>query len=116
GILDAVDGRVEDVAGTTGSRVEGCAILTAIDIGGAERGHQRLERVHLLDGRKVTGDGADLVAAGLRYRVLHGCERFHPACRLQAPAFADIGPVEALRAQSVPDEAGLVGDPLLVHL
>src|SRR5690606_35585901 len=26
-----------------------------------------------------------------------------------------IGPVEALRLQAIPDEAGLVGDPLLVH-
>ena len=26
------------------------------------RGHQRLERIHVLDGGEVTGDGADLVA------------------------------------------------------
>ena len=42
-------------------------------------------------------------------------ERLAPGRGPQAAVLADIGPVEALRPQAVPDEAGLVGDPLLVH-
>jgi len=53
----AFDGRVEDVA--AGERgIQCCAILAAIDVLRAERRHQKLERVDLLDRREVTGDGA----------------------------------------------------------
>jgi hypothetical protein len=63
GILDAFDGRVEDVAGAPIGRVERGAVLSAVDIGGAERGHQAFQRIHLLDRGEVAGDGADPVAA-----------------------------------------------------
>ena len=32
------------------------------------------------------------------------------------PSLADIGPVEALRLEAIPHEAGLVGNPFLVHV
>ena len=44
-----------------------------------------------------------------------GRESLAPGRGAQAAVLADIGLVEALRLQAVPDEAGLVGDPLLVH-
>ncbi len=45
-----------------------------------------------------------------------GAERLRPRRRLEPAVEAHIGPVEPLDAQAVDDVAGLVGDPLLVHL
>jgi hypothetical protein len=115
GLLDAFDGRVEDVAGAAERRIECGAVLAAIGILRAERSHQQLERVDFLDGGEIAGDSADLFGCRLRHRVLDRGEGLGPAGGNQLAVLAHIGAVEALRAQAVPDEAGLVGNPLLVH-
>ena len=58
-LLDAFDGRVEDVAGAAERRIERGAVLAAVDVLRAERLHQQLQRIHLLDRGEIAGDGAD---------------------------------------------------------
>ena len=52
GVVDAGDGRVEDVARPAALRVELGAVLAAIEMRRAEGLHQRLQREHLLDARQ----------------------------------------------------------------
>jgi hypothetical protein len=61
GCLDAFDRRVEQVRGAAERRIEGSAILPAVDIRRAERCHQQLQRIDFLDAGQVAGDRADFV-------------------------------------------------------
>jgi hypothetical protein len=47
--------------------------------------HQKLQRVHVLDGREVAGNGADLVATGRGDRILDGGKGFVPGRRRSLP-------------------------------
>ncbi len=102
GALDAFDGRVEDVAGAAVFRIERCAVLAAVDVGRAERAHQQLQRIHLLDRGEIAGNGADPVGLGLGDRFADRRKGLRPARRREPAALPDIGPVEALRAQARP--------------
>ena len=114
GLLDAGDGRIEDVGGAAGLRVEGVAALHG-KIGRAEFRQQFLQREHLLDRGEIAGDGADPLAVDAADLGGDCRERLGPGRGAELAVLADIGPVEPLRAQAVDDVARLVGDPLLVH-
>src|SRR5690606_10907487 len=109
------DTGIEDIGCPAALRIELGAVLTAVDAGGTERLHERLQREHLLDAGEIASDGADALAIRRADLRRNGRERFAPRCRHQPAVLADIGRIEALRPEAVPDEAGLVGDPLLVH-
>ena len=116
GLLDAGDRRIEQVARPAPARIEPGAVLPAVEIGDAEPRHQILERKDLLDRRQLADDGADAVGARRLDLGGDGVERGRPGRRYQAAVLPDIGLVEALRAQAVDHVAGLVGNPLLVHV
>ena len=62
-LVDARNGRVEQIAGAAQGRIDRRAILPRVDIDAAQAAHQILERVHLLDAREIADDGADALAA-----------------------------------------------------
>ena len=111
------DRRVEEVACTAERRIECCAILAAVDVG-SSRATSSVPSAHTFPRRKrdrrqsrrscrrVVAATAALMAAKASFQVA-GCRR---------PSLLHIGPVETLGLQAVPDEAGLVGNPLLVDL
>jgi hypothetical protein len=78
------DGRIEDVARAAERRIERRHPGGSRCSWRAERPSSALQRVHVLDGRQVTRDGADLVAMpGLRDRILDGGKGLFPGRRLQ---------------------------------
>src|SRR5690606_3943858 len=60
-------------------------------------------------------DGADTVSRRAAYCSGNRRKRLVPRNRLQAAVLADIWPVQTLRTQAIPYEAGLVGNPFLIH-
>jgi len=116
GLLDAGDTRVEQVRCARHRRIDARHRRADVGHARAHRGHQRLERIHILDGGQIAGNGADLLAhaRGLE-RGRHRSEGFIPRSRQKLAVLAHIRSVEPLRFEPVPDVAGLVGNPLLVH-
>ena len=108
---------VEEIGRPAPLRIERRAVLTAVEIGDAEPRHQILERENFLDRGKIADDGAD---ARCGCAALTLAAMASNASRQDAgtsrPVLANIGLVEALRAQPVDHVAGLVGNPLLVHV
>src|SRR5690606_37726541 len=115
GCFYAFNRRVEYVACAAERWIERSAVLPAVDIGAAEGVHQQLERVHLLDCRKIACNRADPFRRGIANGGLDRRERLTPRRLDETSALAYIGSVEALGSQPVEDETRLVGDPLLVH-
>ena len=74
--------------------------------------HKLPERKHRLDRRQIPHQRGNLLAL---HRACGGGQRLTPAGGLQFAVHADIGFVQPLTAQTVPDKAGLVGNPFLVH-
>ena len=117
GLLDAGDGRVEDVGGAAERRHELAALAAAIEILHAERRHQLAGARRSPRRRRGRRRSAPIRSAVVALTRL-GDRRRTPRARMrrhQHAVPADVGPVEPLRAQPVPDEARLVRDPLLVH-
>ena len=114
-LLDPGDAGIEHVGGAAERRIEFRAVLAAIEIGTAERGDERLQREHLLDGGEIAGDRADALRRGTLQLLGDQRKGVLPAGGAQPAVLADVGPVEALGAQAVDDVSRLVGDPLLVH-
>ena len=116
GLLDAGDGRVEDVAGAAAApdrapRRPGGSRCSATPSAVIRRLSANISSTR----GEIAGDGAD----ALRRRRLHPRRDRREGLRPRSPARsrpsrADIGPVEALRRAGRRDVAGLVGDPLLV--
>ena len=65
-----------------------------------------------LDRHQIAHQSGNLLALHRRCRR---CQRLGPVHRLQLARHAQIGPVQPLAPQPVPDKAGLVGNPFLVH-
>ncbi len=65
---------------------------------------------------KIAGDGRDLRTALALHGLGDGLESLIPARFLKLAVLLHIGPVETAIAEAVAGEAGLVGDPLLVHV
>ena len=109
-VVDILDPGGADIGRAVADR-QARAIDAAFDLA-AQPLDQVLQAEGGLDRNQIADQAGNLLA-------LHGAgggfQRLGPACRAQAAVFADIGLVEALAAQAVPDEAGLVVDPLFVH-
>ena len=116
GMIDAGDGRIEQITGAAPFRIEQSAILPAIDIGDAEPGHQILERENLFDGCEIASQSPDPLGIGARHLRGDSGECLTPARRPQLPAGAHVRLIEPLRAQAVDHVPGLVGNPFLVHV
>ena len=89
GTIDAGDGRVENIRRPAEAGIELGAILAAIEVGRAERRHERPQGEHLLDRGEVAGNRSD----ALRLRRLHlagnGGEGFAPSRGCQAAIAPD---------------------------
>ena len=116
GLLDAGDGRIEQIAGAAIFRMQRRAGIARIDVLDAERGHQRFQREHVLDRAELPRQGANLAAVGRAHLVGDQREGFLPRRRPQPAVLAYIRLIEALRAQAVDDMPRLVGNPLFVHV
>ncbi len=114
-ILDACDGRVEQIGPAAMGRRHQAAVLAGIDIRHAEALHQALEREQFLDGGEIARDGADALPVGDLHARGDDAESLLPGGGTQASVDAHERTVETLEAQAVDDVAGLVGDPFLVH-
>jgi hypothetical protein len=116
GPVDAGDGGIEQIAGPTAEAAERGMGFAAVEVRHAEALQQQLEREHLLE----RGEIADQRRLPHRVGALDALgskpQRLGPAGRAQSTVLADIGPVEALRLEAVPNETGLVGYPLLVDV
>ncbi len=116
GLFDAGNGGVEQVTGATTCLAQRIAGLAAVQVPYLKFFHQGLEGKHFLDGAQIADKSGGAVRTGsLQLRHDEG-EGLVPAGGAQLAVFADVRLVEALRAQAVPDEAGLVGNPLLVDV
>ena len=73
--------------------------------------HQRAQREGRLGRDQIADESGDGLAL---HRRRGGGQRLWPGRRTQLAVLAEIGLVEPLPAQPVPDEAGLVADPFLV--
>src|SRR5690606_3158991 len=89
-VFNAFNGRVEEIGCAAQCRIESGAILTAIDIGGAERSDQAPPRIDFLNRSQIACNSADLI--GRRCGNLGGNsgESFRPACGDQTAILADI--------------------------
>jgi hypothetical protein len=116
GPVDAGNAGVEQIAGPAAAAAERRMRLAAIDMGHLEALHHELEGEHLLDRGEIADQRRHARWRGGLDPLGGQRQRLRPAGRAQPAAVTDIGPIEALRLQPVPDEAGLVGDPLLVHV
>ena len=114
GLVDAGDGRVEQIARAPVRGIECGTVLAAVDIGRAELVGEQLQGEHLLGGGEVAGNRREALAVEPLELAGDDTERLVPARRLKLTVPPDIGAVEPLGAQAVPHMAGLVGDPLLV--
>jgi hypothetical protein len=113
GVFDAIDGGIEEIARPAMRWIQSGAILRQSMLGDPAR-PSGLERKHFFNTGQITGKRADLFRFGCDRLVGDRSEGLAPAEAAQLAAIADVGPVETLRAQTVPDEAGLVGNPLFV--
>src|SRR5581483_10784786 len=111
GLVDAGDGRIEQIGGAAESGIERRPVLAAIDIRRAEFAREELERKHLLASREISGDCRKARAVEAFELGRYDLEGLIPARRLEPAIPPHIGPVEALRAKAVPHMAGLVGNP-----
>ncbi len=116
GILDALNGWVEEIGSAPERRVELGAVLAAVHVLRTERGQQLLHGIHFLDRGHVAGNRTDASAGGRGDSGLDRGKGITPGGGLQATVAAHVRTVQTLGLQAIPDEAGLVGDPLLVHL
>ena len=85
GLLDALDGGIEQVARAPELGVELGAVLPAFDLVAAEPRQQVLEREHLLGTREVAGEGGDAVGLGLLQLGGHERQRLVPAAGSSRP-------------------------------
>ena len=70
---------------------------------------------HALSACKVTSQSSN--ARGVTFKLLgDNFQGFIPACRAQFSIFTDIRLIKALAAKTIPDESGLIRDPLFVDL
>ena len=65
-----------------------------------------------LDRNQITDQAGNLLAL---HRLGRLGQRLGPGGRAQLAVFADVRTVQTLAAQAIPDKAGLVGNPFLVH-
>ena len=92
------------------------AVLPAVEVGRAERGHQVLQRQHALGIAQIAGDGADALARHAAAASPRSRRTPRPRSPAQLAVAAHPGPVEPAALQPVDREARLVGQPLLVHV
>ena len=109
------DGGVEEVAGPHPAGDLG-PVLAAVDMRRAQRRGQLLDQHHGLAVDEVADDEGHLAAVHAFEPGADGGERLAPARGRQLAVGLDHRHVEPAPAQAVIDEAGLVGDPLLVDL
>ena len=110
GRVDILDPRGADI----GRPVAGgqlCPIYPRLDRA-AQPFDQLLQREGRLDRHQIAHQSGNGLALHRRCRR---CQRLGPGHRLQLARHAQVRPVQPLAAQPVPDKAGLVGNPFLVH-
>ena len=98
GLLDAGDGRVEQIGGAAEPGRQRRAVLPAIDVRRAERTPSALQREHLLDGREIARDGADALRARRLSRLAAMAAKASAQVAGRSRPFSRrIRPVEPLR-------------------
>jgi hypothetical protein len=114
GVLDAGDGRVEQVGCPAVRRIERRAVLPAIGVPGPEALHEEPQRKNLLPGQEIADDGAHALRRDALHAARDDAERLLPRRGAQAPVLTNKGTIEPLQPQPVDHLACLVRDPLLV--
>src|SRR5262249_15552641 len=115
GLLNPPNAAVKKVARPPTARIELGTVLAAVEVRCASAREEIAQRTPPPRATKPASNAADPVGlcrlqpggAQVEYRI--------PARWLQPPVGTYIGPIEALRPQSVCHKARLVGNPLLVH-
>ncbi len=116
GFLDAGNAGVEEIAGAAALLAQRRAILAAIDVLDAQRGCQLLPGEGFLGADEIAENNAHAFGLCRLHLLGNPAEGLGPGGGAQLAELADIGLVKALGFQAVPDKAGLVGNPFLVHV
>ncbi len=115
GFVDPGDAGVEAVE-IAPRHIEPRTILAAIQMLRTQRNQQILQCEHALRVAQIAGDSANAVAGNAPQFLRDGGEGFGPGCGNQLAVASHPGPIQPPALQPVDREAGLVAQPLLVHV
>ena len=110
GIVDLFNRGVADIAGAV-ARWQLGPVRAAFDVAAHAFDHL-LEAERRFGGGEITHQSCNLLAL---HRVRRSRQSFGPACFAQLSILTNVGCVQTLAAQAIPNKARLVGNPFLIH-